>query len=197
MGTSTWQRQWCRVRYWLPSQFYRLLDVVPGFVLHNVCRRSIHNQRLRLLPNVHCCVLFRLLFRKSTSTYCREPIGSTDTFAASAYFAVPTSITHCGHTRSSDGHQPAEAKPPPCILGYPDACDRRTGNPSTLRPFLSTRGRAFRLLLPPRCTCPSTAPGECLHGGLLEGSCGRRCRRGMPNGHNVGEPTYYLFQIMK
>ena len=50
----------------------------------------------------------------------------------------------------------------------------------------STRGGPFRLLLPPPCPPASTAPGEGLHGGMLEGSCGRRRHRGMINRLNVG-----------
>ena len=67
---------------------------------------------------------------------------------------------------------------------------------SALRGFLSTRGGPVRLFLPPPYLPASTSPGEGLHGGLLEGSCGRRRRRGMPNLKNVGEPAY-LFQNMK
>ena len=62
--------------------------------------------------------------------------------------------------------------------------------------LFSTRGGPFPLLLPPPSLFASTAPEEGLHGGLLEGSCGRRRRRGMPNRQNVGEPAY-LFQHMK
>ena len=54
-----------------------------------------------------------------------------------------------------------------------------------LGPF-STRGGPFRLLLPPTCPPASTAPGGGLHGDLLEGLCGRRRRRCMPNRLNVG-----------
>ena len=52
------------------------------------------------------------------------------------------------------------------------------------------------MLLPPTRPPASTAPGEGLHGDLIEGSCGRRRHRGMPNRQNVGEPDY-LFQSMK
>ena len=56
--------------------------------------------------------------------------------------------------------------------------------------ILSTRGGLFRLLLPPPCPPASTAREEGLHGGLLEGSCGRRRRRGIRNRLKVG--TYAL-----
>ena len=82
--------------------------------------------------------------------------------------------------------------------GYPNACDRRPGNLSALRAseaFLSTRGGPFRLFLPPPCPPALTAPGEGLHGGLLEGSCGRRRRRRMSNHQKLNDPTY-LFQNM-
>lgn len=52
--------------------------------------------------------------------------------------------------------------------------------------FLPTRGGTFRLLLAPPCPPASTAPGEGLPGGLLEGSCGRRRRRSIPNRQNIG-----------
>ena len=52
--------------------------------------------------------------------------------------------------------------------------------------FFSTRGGPIRLLLPPPCPPALTAPWEGLHGGLLEGSCGRRCRRVMRNRLDVG-----------
>ena len=54
----------------------------------------------------------------------------------------------------------------------------------------STRGAYFRLLLPAQGPPASTARGEGLHGGLLEGSCGRLRRRGMLNRLKVG--TYAL-----
>ena len=62
--------------------------------------------------------------------------------------------------------------------------------------FLSTRGGRFLLILPPPCPPAWTTLGKGLHGGLLESSCGRRRRRGMPNHQNVGEPAY-LFQNTK
>ena len=52
--------------------------------------------------------------------------------------------------------------------------------------LFSTRGGPFRLLLPLPCRSASTSPGEGLPGGLLEGSCGRRKRRSMPNRLKVG-----------
>ena len=58
--------------------------------------------------------------------------------------------------------------------------------------FLLTRGGPFRLPLAPPYPPISMAPGEGLHGGLLEGSCGRRRRRGMTNRQNVGESAYLL-----
>ena len=59
---------------------------------------------------------------------------------------------------------------------------------SALRDLFTDARWAFRLLLPPPCPPSSAAAGEGLHGGLPEGSCGRRRRRGMPNRQNVGEP---------
>ena len=44
----------------------------------------------------------------------------------------------------------------------------------------------FHLLLQLSCPPASTSSGEALPGGLLEGSCGRRKRRRMPNHRNVG-----------
>ena len=52
--------------------------------------------------------------------------------------------------------------------------------------LLSARGGPFRLLLSLPCPPASTSPGEGLPGGLLEGSCGRRKRRSMPNRLKVG-----------
>ena len=52
--------------------------------------------------------------------------------------------------------------------------------------LFSTRRGPFRLLRLPPCPPASTAPGEGLHGGLLEDSCGRRLRRVMPIRLNVG-----------
>ena len=66
---------------------------------------------------------------------------------------------------------------------------------SALRGFLSTRGGPVRLFLPPPYLPASTSPGEGLHGGLLEGSCGRRRRRRMSNHQKLNDPTY-LFQNM-
>ena len=43
----------------------------------------------------------------------------------------------------------------------------------------STRDGPFHLLLPPPCPPASSAPGEGLHGGLFEGSSGRRRLRSM------------------
>ena len=67
--------------------------------------------------------------------------------------------------------------------------------PSSSPPFLSTRGGPLRLLLPPPCPPASTAPGEGLHGGPLEGSCDRRRRRHMPNRQNVDAPAYLIRNI--
>ena len=59
---------------------------------------------------------------------------------------------------------------------------------SALRGLLSTLGRPFRLLVPLLpCSLASTSPGEVLHGGFKEGSCGRRKRRSMLNRLNVGK----------
>ena len=63
--------------------------------------------------------------------------------------------------------------------------------------FLWTRGGPFCLVRPPPCPPASTAPGESLHGGLHESSCGRRRRRGISNRQNVGEPAYYFLSNMK
>ena len=52
--------------------------------------------------------------------------------------------------------------------------------------LFSTRGGPFRLLLPPPCSPASTAPGDGLHGGLLEALCGRRKRRSIRNRFGVG-----------
>ena len=52
--------------------------------------------------------------------------------------------------------------------------------------LFSTRGEPYRLLLPPSRPPASKAPGEGLHGRLLDGSCGRRRRRGMRDRLNVG-----------
>ena len=55
--------------------------------------------------------------------------------------------------------------------------------------LFSIRGGPFHLLLPPPCPPASTALGEGLHGGLFEGSCGRRRRRGVRSRLNVGTST--------
>ena len=52
--------------------------------------------------------------------------------------------------------------------------------------LFSTRGEPFRLLLAPPRPPASTATRVGLHGGLLDGSCGRHRRRGMRNRLNVG-----------
>ena len=73
----------------------------------------------------------------------------------------------------------------PIYVGCPDACDRRAGNPSAPRAWRTSNRREVDLfvgLFPP--------PWDGLHGGLLEGSCGRRRRGGMPNLQNVGESAY-------
>ena len=54
-----------------------------------------------------------------------------------------------------------------------------------LAALFSTRRGPFRLLLPLPCPPDSTSPREGLPGGLLEGSCGWRRRRRMPNLLNV------------
>ena len=62
--------------------------------------------------------------------------------------------------------------------------------------LLSAKVGPFWLPLSPPCPPSSTAPGDGLHGGLLEGSCGRRRYRGMLNCHNVCKSAY-LFQNKK
>ena len=57
--------------------------------------------------------------------------------------------------------------------------------------LFSTRGGPPRLLLPPSCPAASTAPGEDLHDGLVEGSYGRHRRRGMRNRLNFGKYALY------
>ena len=55
--------------------------------------------------------------------------------------------------------------------------ERKSERSPRFAALFSTRSGPFRLLLPPPSPSASTAPGEGLHGGLLEGSCGwRRCR---------------------
>lgn len=66
---------------------------------------------------------------------------------------------------------------------------------SALQAIISTLCGHFRLLLPPPCPSATTAPEEGLPGGLLQGSCGRRRRRGLPIRQSIGKPTY-LFQNM-
>ena len=75
---------------------------------------------------------------------------------------------------------------------YEMQSQRRKGKTSVLRasrPFSWLEAKPFRLLLPPPRRPASTAPGEGLHGGLLESSCDRRRRRGMQNRLNVGMYT--------
>ena len=76
----------------------------------------------------------------------------------------------------------------------PGSCRWRSGSPGSLRGFAafsSTRGGPQRLFLPPPCPPVSTTSGEGLHGGLLDGSCGRRHRRATRNGLNVGTYAPY------
>ena len=85
-------------------------------------------------------------------------------------------------------------------VGFSDACDRRIGNSSAIRASRATYRREVDLLvllLPPPCPPASTAPGEGPHGGLLEGSCGCRRGRGMPNRQTSASPPTYVFQNMK
>ena len=76
---------------------------------------------------------------------------------------------------------------------------------SALRsPFLDSR-RAFSFASSPPFPPASTAPGEVLHAGLLEGSCGLRRRRDMRNRLNAGtyapaseyETLTYLKAVLK
>ena len=63
-------------------------------------------------------------------------------------------------------------------------------------PIFSTRGRPFRLLLPPLCPPALTAPVESPRTGLLEGSCGRRLRRVMRNRVYVGTYVRMRHQLL-
>lgn len=61
---------------------------------------------------------------------------------------------------------------------------------------VSTQGGHFRFLLPIPCPPALTLRGERLPDGLLGGSCGRRKRRSMSNGENVGPPACFKFETL-
>ena len=119
--------------------------------------------------------------RTTRTLFCRSFTVTSIRLVWVYYFIPPTRIivvrVHI-ISRDSIAHNVWNAEPCPWKRGKRAL--------SYLRgPFL-TRGEPFRLLLPPPRPPASTAPGEGLHGGLLDGSCGRRRRRGMRNRLNVG-----------
>ena len=109
-------------------------------------------------------------------------VGSTVAFAASAYSTFHKAITHCGHTQSSGGHQPAVAKLPwygkgiLCSgnsLPY-SAVSLKCAASDTVRPVLLMGGRrdsAVDIVVAAPVTSSSVA--SVLDNGYVKG---RRCR---------------------